>query len=647
VAASEDKTGSATLGGDWTLEFKTGAIEADFVTGQVEQILWEGLLATFDVTLTTDTNPGGGGVAGDLRWAITQANAAPGADTITFTIAGAGPHTITLAALLPNITQQVTIDGWSEPDYAGTNPVIVINGNDLAGSGLTLTGTADGSVIRGLVIRNFGSNSADDAGIQIQSGSNNNVIVGNYIGRLNADGTTAAAGLENAGKGMFIDGGSNNTIGGTTAALRNIISGNGDDGISLDNNANGNIIQGNWIGQNGAGAALGNGDDGVEIQGGSSNNWVGGTVPGAGNVIRASADANIEMRGDSSDGNRILGNSIYGGDDPGIDLNDSTAPAYAGNGVPNPNDDGDTDTNTNQGQNYPVVTSAVRTANAVRITGEFSAAQLNRTAPNTTFRIELFANSSANLAGLYEGERYLGFFDVTTDATGSASFDVTFMAAVAVNERITATATDPAGNTSEFFHVAGGVPAGGAAGRTISGVVYHDVDGDANVAEAGTERFAGATVRLYVDTNGNNTPDAGDALVSTATTDANGNYAFIGLTSARHWVVVDSKTLAPSAGFNAGATIANVWAEQTYADAGGASGAGFTAADGVLFGGRNATSSDTASALATAEHIIRADVTAGDDLDNDFGFSFNVVTNTLAGDATDHDAGNPRTVQGS
>ncbi|MCI0345744.1 MAG: DUF4347 domain-containing protein, partial [Chloroflexi bacterium] len=282
VAASEDATGSARLGGDWDLEYRTGEIDTPVVVSLPAQGEWDHLLATFTVTQATDTNPGGGGAVGELRWAITQANAAAGADTIEFSIGAVGSvQTITLqdgpdggstADLLPSITGTVTINGWSQGGGGYTGPpLIVINGNDAPGAGLTLTGTADGSAIRGLVVRNFGGD-----GVWIQSGSDDNVVIGNYIGRLNPSGTPAVAGEQNFGDGLQIDG-ARNVIGGLATADRNVISGNSGDGIKIGSTGTANQILGNYIGTEGGGtAALGNSFVGVNVLGGG--NTIGGTT---------------------------------------------------------------------------------------------------------------------------------------------------------------------------------------------------------------------------------------------------------------------------------------------------------------------------------------------------------------------------------
>jgi titin len=81
-------------------------------------------------------------------------------------------------------------------------------------------------------------------------------------------------------------GASGNTVGGTTAAARNVLSANGGRGIEVD--GPGNFVQGNYIGTDiTASLALGNGSDGVWVAG--SDNLIGGTTPGAGNVVSANA----------------------------------------------------------------------------------------------------------------------------------------------------------------------------------------------------------------------------------------------------------------------------------------------------------------------------------------------------------------------
>ncbi len=160
--------------------------------------------ATFNVTTTADAG------AGSLRQAILDANATAGADVVTFNIPGAGPHTIQPVSALPTITEAVTIDGWSEPDFAGM-PVVELRGSS-AGAGATgLTITASNSVVRGLVVNGFGG-----SGIRISGpGTTGNEIGGNYIG-TDVTGTVA---VPNATGVSIENGASNNSVGASTEIL--------------------------------------------------------------------------------------------------------------------------------------------------------------------------------------------------------------------------------------------------------------------------------------------------------------------------------------------------------------------------------------------------------------------------------------------
>ena len=282
------------------------------------QINYETSVNQFIVSTTADSG------AGSLRQAIIDANATAnsgGADVIKFDIAGAGPHIISLSSVLPDITETVIINGSSEPDFA-SNPVLVIDGNGLNGDGLVLTSGASGSTISGLVIRDFTSNA-----IQINSGSDGNTITGNYLGQFNADGSDAGVG-ENIGAAVIYIQGANNTIGGTTAADRNIISG-GANGVFIDGaTATGNQVAGNYIGTNISGnSAIGNTFSGVRITGGATNNTIGGSTAAHGNVISGNGQDGIAIQTETSDGNTIQHNII------GITADGSSTLGNSGDGI--------------------------------------------------------------------------------------------------------------------------------------------------------------------------------------------------------------------------------------------------------------------------------------------------------------------------
>lgn len=232
--------------------------------------------------------------AGSLRDAIVNANATVGTDTIVFNIPGPGVKTINLINQLPDITDPVVIDATTQPGYAGS-PLVEINGVAISG-GRGLVIKAGGSTVRGLAIGNFSSGSAI-----FVINCDNNVFQANYLG-LEATGTASRANSV----GLHLSNSSNNLIGGTTAAARNVISGNTTNGITLF--GSNNVVQGNYIGTNASGnAAVGFGLNGIEISGtGAANNLIGGTSPGAGNVISGIARGiSIFATGTTIQGNLI------------------------------------------------------------------------------------------------------------------------------------------------------------------------------------------------------------------------------------------------------------------------------------------------------------------------------------------------------
>jgi len=522
------------------------------------------------VTNTADSGPG------SLRAAIDCANSMPGMDTISFNIPGAGVHTISPTSALPAITDPVVIDGYTQPGASpntlaiGDNAVLLIEidgssaGSDVNG----LTISAGMSMVRGLVINRFVSSSAaggngialttnggdqiegnfigtdlsgasargNSFGLSIVSGVNDTIggtsaaarnvvsanvadgvavynfaatgtlIQGNYIGTnaggtsalgngfwgVEADGSSVTIGGAGAGAGNVIAGsgfdgilangasgtimgnyiglnatgtaklansgagvlvhGSNVTIGGALAGAGNVISGNTSHGVNIvdgGNGISGVLIQGNRIGTDAAGVAnLGNGGFGVrlfaggEVPVGATNNTIGGTAAGAGNVIAFNGQGGITIAGTSSAfaaatiGNRISGNSIFSNIGLGIDL--------GGDGV-TPNTPGGPHTGANNLQNFPVITSVTSSGGSTTIAGTF-----NSTPSTKGFRLEFFANTAADPSGFGQGQTFIGFKNVDTDGGGNATFSVTLPVTVPAGQFVTATATDPNNNTSEF-----------------------------------------------------------------------------------------------------------------------------------------------------------------------------------------------------
>jgi Family of unknown function (DUF5719) len=495
------------------------------VTGQVSRAA-----VTYNVTNINDSG------LGSLRQAINDANTNLGLDYIHFNIAGS--HTIRPYSALPTVTDPVVIDGTTDPHFAG-KPLVEINGQG-AGDSNGLYITAGGSTVRGLVINRFqkagvrlegnGANNIrgnylgtsvsgttgygnGDYGLALSSSSGNvigqasgsgrnlisgngvdgifmsnsksNLIQGNYIGTD----VTGKVALGNGGHGILADYGSNsNTIGGTSSGARNVISGNADNGVYIRYSSSSNKVQGNYIGTDLTGTTdLGNGWSGVVMNVLCNANIIGGTTTGARNIISGNDHSGIVMHfgsalnvirgnyigvgahrgalGNSQDGvamitlaggsnaiggktagagnviahnvrsgvfidtgskNSILRNSIYENGRLGIDL--------YGDGVTK-NDDKDPDGGPNGQQNYPLITKVTPTG----VEGTLNSK------PDTTFRVELFSNLMPDPSGYGEGQTYLGYVNVKTDSKGNVRFS-----APVTGTYVTATATDPDGNTSEF-----------------------------------------------------------------------------------------------------------------------------------------------------------------------------------------------------
>ncbi len=144
-------------------------------------------------------------------------------------------------------------------------------------------------------------------GVHIMDASNSNVVEGNLIG-TNAAGT---AGLGNGDSGVRISNGAlENVIGGTVAGAGNVLSGNKQNGVVIDDDANDNFIEGDLIGTTASGAAApGNRGDGVLVAHSSDGNVIGGTTSGAQNVISGNDGYGIHIV-DSSNSNDVEGNLI-------------------------------------------------------------------------------------------------------------------------------------------------------------------------------------------------------------------------------------------------------------------------------------------------------------------------------------------------
>ena len=393
-------------------------------------ISWPDPLVVNSTGNSSDTNAGdgvcstGGTVGSDpectLRAAIQEANAQSGPDTIHFDIpvsdanyqASPVRFRIPVSTFLTPITDPVVIDGTTQDEFTvAGRPVVVLDGAGMSApepNGITLQ--AGSSTIRGLVVQNFG-----DDGIEIEI-AGGNTIVGNYIG-------TDVTGTLDRGNGWGVAvKTSDNVIGGTGTADRNIIAGNTNYGLSSYNGATGNVILGNHIGVDVDGDPLGNGSHGIELAGATAGNIVGGTEPAAGNVIAHNGGDGVSLLATAGADNTIVGNTLADNANVAIDLDDDGATA---------NDGGDGDTGPNDLLNKPVIRSATESGGTVSVTFD-----LDVPANADGYRVEFFTNpGGTNPAGNYEAEQFATAVTVAPGTGRTASFAGT------VGDVVTATAT--------------------------------------------------------------------------------------------------------------------------------------------------------------------------------------------------------------
>ena len=305
-------------------------------------------------------------------------------------------------------------------DASGTVPL----GN--AGDGIDLFAASTQDQILDNVISGNSS-----AGISFfGNGPSNALIEGNLIG------------TDKAGTGPIGNGGSGIDDGGApgTQILGNVISANDGAGVNLTFNTTvGTVVHGNLIGVAKDGVhALGNLGRGVAVNFGAFNAQIGGPNSGDGNVIAYNGktfnDGGVELDTGST-GIAIEGNTIYSNYGIGIDLN--------GDGV-TLNSPGGPHNGANNLQNFPVISSAASSALATAVSGTLNSAS------NTVYRLEFFGNPGPDPTGYGQGRVYLGSTTTTTDGSGNAAFNVVLLQSIPVGWYVSATATDPAGNTSEF-----------------------------------------------------------------------------------------------------------------------------------------------------------------------------------------------------
>jgi titin len=408
-----------------------------------------------------------------------------------------------------------------------------ISGNAGVGIGISGTGTKSNKVLHNFIGTNLSGNGAvpNNGGVAIfggaqkntiggtsatalnvisgnnfqgitlsGTGTKSNTVSGNFIGTNGAG--TAALPNTAAGLSIFL-GAQANVVGGPTAASRNVISGNLNQGVTItDNTTTQNQITSNYIGVNAAGtAALGNAFSGIDIFAAPSNvvggvgkgnlvsgnaNWgivisgtgatannvqgnligtdasgsngianafagmalfnaaqnnlIGNSTAGAGNVIAFNAGSGIDVFDSTTTGNDFNANSIFSNAGLGINL---VGGSENGFGV-TANDLRDPDAGPNQLQNFPVITSA--NSSAV-IQGSLNSV------PRRTYRVDFYSSPNSDSSGNGEGKTWIGSVSLTTDASGNATFNQDFSASLAVGSVVAGTATGTghgASGTSEF-----------------------------------------------------------------------------------------------------------------------------------------------------------------------------------------------------
>jgi len=322
------------------------------------------------------------------------------------------------------------------------------------GSGILLEG--DDSLIGGTTAseRNVISGNGNfGIGTVFSNGNmSGNEVQGNYIGTA-LDGRTA---LPNGGGGISLDGPVDNTIGGAAVGTGNVIAGNTGPGIrfglpeGFDNDAN--EVIGNKIGVDKNGAALGNSGPGVQVHNGL-NDVIGRPAAGEGNVIANNGGDGVLISGQDedvsgqqgfrNDGNSVRGNSIFANGGLAIDLGEENGDeSDDGDGV-TANDAGDGDSGNNELQNFPLVNAALPGSST-------SVRGLLNSRPNTHYAIEIYSTPTCDASGNGEAQQYLGSTAADTNALGNAQWTTTVATTVPPGQFVTATATDPAGDTSEL-----------------------------------------------------------------------------------------------------------------------------------------------------------------------------------------------------
>jgi CSLREA domain-containing protein len=229
-----------------------------------------------------------------LREAIRAANEHGAPPAIVFDIPEhdpgfeAGQWTIHPQSALPDLRAKGLTIGLC------TQPSIILDGSAAPSgtSGLTLAGS--GLTVSGMVLRHWPGHGVLIHGTQ----ADNNKVSCCHI-------------VDNGGDGVRLDAGASyNTIGGSGG--RNLISGNGGDGVSLRGaGTDNNYVTANYIGTDESGAAArANAGHGVHLLEGAQYNDVGGELAEQANVIAGNGASGVMIEGSDTMINRVGANLI-------------------------------------------------------------------------------------------------------------------------------------------------------------------------------------------------------------------------------------------------------------------------------------------------------------------------------------------------
>ncbi len=307
---------------------------------------------------STNTNGPGQADNAVLNVEIDGTNVGNGADGLVITAGGSTIQGLVIANFGSQssgtggngIVLQAAGGNLLAGNFIGTNSTGTVVAN-IAGDDVLINSGSSANTVGGLtpgarnvLVNNNAEGSSLGAAVDVE-GTSGNLVVGNFLG-TDATGTKSLAGGANSMGILIAAGATNNTVGGTTPAARNLISGNKGSGVQIGASSDviatsGNVVAGNYIGTDVTGLLpLGNGPgsnpagDGVDLIGVNSiDNTIGGSVAAAGNLIAGNAydgiyldqasNDTLEFNMVGADAGKNFKNTNMGNADYGIELDDA------------------------------------------------------------------------------------------------------------------------------------------------------------------------------------------------------------------------------------------------------------------------------------------------------------------------------------